>query len=634
MKARQNRKRSLLSPLGAITAFVYLFLYAPIAVLVVLSFNRSRYSASWEGFTWDWYVMAWQDASLIASLRTSLVIALLTTLIAVAVGTPAALALARHRLRLKRAAEGLVLLPVIIPEIVIGFSTAALFGLAGIAFGLGTIVAAHVAFSLSYVIFIVRSRVGTLDRSLEEAAMDLGASRWQTFTKITVPLIMPAIISAALLVFTISLDDYVITSFLAGPGSTTLPLRIYATVRSGVTPQINAISSVLLVATLLMVFVSERLASGKASKLAGLGGVAGIALLLLFAIGGRGGDDAGLAGTGQAPGAVDEERAPPRVMGGELNIYIWSNYLPDSVVSEFERRYGTKVNIELYDSNEALLSKLQAGGAAYDIIVPSDYMVSVLREQGLIAPITKEHITNIDNLDPRFIGMPFDPENTFSVAYMWGTTGIAYRKDKVTEPVEGWGALWQEKYRDRILMLDNVRETFGAALKHQGHSLNSTDPAKVRAAARLLKQQKRLVRAYDSAGFDQLLLSGDVWVAQAYSGQIAKAMAEDERIGYVIPKEGCTIFVDNLCIPRNAANKELAHEFINFVLESRIAAEIANGTGYSTANLRARSLIREDLLANVAAYPPPEALKLCEFISEIGSAITLYDRYWTEIKSE
>jgi spermidine/putrescine-binding protein len=353
----------------------------------------------------------------------------------------------------------------------------------------------------------------------------------------------------------------------------------------------------------------------------------------LFATGGGGAHDPSLIASDPAE-AREEAQSRPRVTGGELNIYIWSNYLPDSVVAEFEQRYGAKVNVELYDSNEALLSRLQAGGAAYDIIVPSDYMVSVLREQGLISPISKEHIPNINNLDPRFVGMAFDPENRFSVAYMWGTTGIAYRRDKITEPVESWSALWQQKYRDRILMLDDVRETFGAALKLQGKSLNSRDPAEIRAASRLLKEQKRLVRAYDSAGFDQLLLSGDVWIAQAYSGQIAKAMADDERIGYVIPNEGCTIFVDNLCIPAGARNRELAHEFINFVLESRIAAAIANGTGFSTANLGARALIREDLLGNSAAYPPPEALERCELISDIGPAITLYDRYWTEIKSE
>jgi spermidine/putrescine-binding protein len=182
-------------------------------------------------------------------------------------------------------------------------------------------------------------------------------------------------------------------------------------------------------------------------------------------------------------------------------------------------------------------------------------------------------------------------------------------------------------------MLDDVRETLGAALKLRGQSLNSTDPKELEQAARLLSEQKPLVKAYDSGGFDQLLLSGDVWIAQSYSGQIAKAMAENPGIGYVIPKEGCTIFVDNLCVPRSSQRKELAQAFINFVLETRTAAEIANGTGYSSPNLAARALIRPDLLANEAAYPPREALDRCEFIRELGPAISLYDRLWTEIKS-
>jgi len=150
----------------------------------------------------------------------------------------------------------------------------------------------------------------------------------------------------------------------------------------------------------------------------------------------------------------------------------------------------------------------------------------------------------------------------------------------------------------------------------------------------LLEAQKPLLRAYDSGGFDQMLLSGDAWIAQGYSGQIAKAMAENPDIAYVIPKEGCTFFVDNLCIPRGAIHKELALEFINYALEARTAAEIANGTGFSSPNLQARGLIRPDLLSNEAAYPPREALERCELIKEIGPAINIYDRFWTEIKSK
>jgi spermidine/putrescine-binding protein len=217
---------------------------------------------------------------------------------------------------------------------------------------------------------------------------------------------------------------------------------------------------------------------------------------------------------------------------------------------------------------------------------------------------------------------------------MWGTTGIAYRKDKISERIDSWEALWESRYKDRIAMLDDVRETFGAALKLLGKSLNSADQNDIKAAAALLIEQKPLVKAYDSGGFDQMLLSGDAWIAQAYSGQIAKAIAENPAIAYVIPKEGCTIFVDNMCVTRNSPDKELAHEFINFVLEARIAADIANGTGYSSVNLAGRGLIRPELLLNEAAYPPREAIERCEFIQEIGPVVSVYDRLWTEIKSK
>jgi spermidine/putrescine transport system permease protein len=605
------RKRSI-RPLVLASAFVYLFLYAPIVLLIALSFNASRFSASWRGFTWQWYLLAWNDAELIASLRVSLIVAFLATIISTAIGTAAAFALVGCRRLLRRVAEALIFMPIIIPEIVIGFATAAFFGLIGVRFGLSTIVAAHVAFSISYVVFVVRARIEKLDPSLEEAAMDLGATSWQTFTTVTLPMTWPAIISAALLVFTISLDDYVITSFVAGPGATTLPLRIYSMVKTGVTPEINAISGVLLVATLLLVFVSERVSSRGLTRWSGAALVAAAALLAVFALGGH----------------------RHRAKGGELNILIWSSYLPDSVITQFEQNTGAKLNVELYDSNEALLARLQSSSGTYDIVVPSDYMVTVLREQGLLEELDRDLLTNFSNLDPSLVGLPYDPANRYSVPYLWGTTGIGYRKDKISEQIDSWAALWDARYKDRIAMLDDVREVFGAALKLLGKSLNSTDPRDIAEAAQLLLKQKPLVKAYDSSGFDQLLLSADAWIVQGYNGQIAKAMAENPAITYVIPKEGCTRSVDNMCIPKGAPHLRLAHEFINFVLEAKIAAEIANNTGYSSPNLAARAFIRPELLANEAIYPPREALQRCEFIADIGPAINLYDQYWTEIKSK
>lgn len=607
-----NQRRLRLRPLAWVTGLTYAFLYAPILILVGLSFNSSRFSTIWRGFTWRWYALAWRDADLIAALRMSLIVGLITTVLSTVIGTAAALALASYRLRLRRVAEAMVFLPVIIPEIVIGFATAALFGALGFAFGVSTIIVAHVAFSISYVVFVVRARASSLNSTLEEAAMDLGATRWQTFLKVTLPQLLPAIVSAALLVFTISLDDYVITSFVAGPGAATLPLKIYSMVKTGVTPEINAISTVLLFVTVMMVLVSDRLTSGRKSRWTMAAGTTAVLMLLFFALGGQG----------------------RSARGGELNIYIWSNYLPENVIAEFERRYDAKINVELYDSNEALLAKLQSGSASFDIIVPSDYMVTVLKEQGLLEELDRDQMSNFSNLDPQFAGLAYDKANQFSVPYMWGTTGIAYRKDKIAGPIESWSALWDIQYKDRLSMLDDVRETMGAALKFMGKSLNETEPQAIAAAADLLVQQKPLLKAYDSGGFDQLLMSGDVWIAQAYSGQIAKAMAENSNIGYVIPKEGCTLFVDNLCIPRVAKNRELAAAFINYVLEARTAAEIANGTGYSSPNLSARAFIRPDLLANEAAYPARESLERCELIKEIGPAISIYDRYWTEVKSK
>jgi len=609
--SRRNWFKYFPSALGSITALVYLFLYAPILVLVALSFNNSRFSTVWQGFSWRWYELAFNNADLIRSLRASLIVAFLTTLLATVIGTATALALARHRIRLKRAVEGLVFLPVIIPEIVVGFAMAGFFGLLGAAFGVGTIVAAHVAFSISYVVFIVRARVAGLDPSLEEAAMDLGATPWQTFLRVTLPLIMPGVLSASLLVFTISLDDYVITSFVAGPGATTLPLKIYSMVKTGVTPEINAISSVLLIATIIFVFVSERFAASRISGRAAGAGAIALALLVVFAFGGQ----------------------QQTSKGGELNLFIWSNYLPDSVIREFESRYGAKVNIELYDSNEAMLARLQSGGANYDIAVPSDYMVTVLREQRLLAEIDRERLSNFSNLDPQFVGLDHDTDNRYSVPYLWGTTGIGYRKDKIEGPVDSWSVLWDSRYRDRMAMLDDVREVIGAALRLEGRSINTVEATEIEQAGELLVEQKPLLKAYDSGGFDQLLLSGDAWIVQGYSGQVAKAALEDPNIVYVVPKEGCTLYIDNLCIMKNSAHAELALQFINFILEPRIAAEISNQTGYATANLAARAFIKAELLSSDAVYPSRESLEKSEFIKEVGEAISLYDRVWTEIKS-
>ncbi len=245
--------------LAAEIALIYLFLYAPVLILAIFSFNRSRAMAHWEGFTISWYAELWRNHAIRAALANSMEAALWTTLISAALGTPAALALERHRFRWKGGLEQLIYLPIIIPEIVMAVSLAMFFGLAGATFGMATIVAAHVAFSISYMILVVRARLAGMGGSLEEAAMDLGASEFVAFFRVTLPNIMPAVFSGALLTFTVSFDDFVITSFVAGVGSSTLPLYVYSTIKQGVTPEVNAVSTIMLVLTILLAYFAHRL---------------------------------------------------------------------------------------------------------------------------------------------------------------------------------------------------------------------------------------------------------------------------------------------------------------------------------------------------------------------------------------
>lgn len=592
-------------------AAVFAYLYLPILVLVAFSFNGSRQMSVWSGFTWDWYARAWNDAAVVQSLRTSLLVGFLATALSVLLGTPAAVALGRHKFRGKGTVDALFYLPVVVPEIVLGFASVVFFGLVGWRLGFASVVAAHVAFSVSYVVFVVRARLAMLDPRLEEAATDLGATPFGAFVRVTLPLLAPGLVSAALLVFTISLDDYVVTSFVAGRGGTTLPLQIYSMVRTGVTPEINAISTLLLAATFALVFASRRLESERIGK-----GTVAVATAVVLALG-------AFAFGGAARG--DSRR--------ELSVYIWSNYLTDDMIHEFEERYGVRVHVELYDSNEALLAKLQTGVTSYDVVVPSDYMVGILARSGLLEEIDTRELTNFRNLSPRFVGLPFDPENRYSVPYGWGTSGIGYRRDLVGRDVTSWNDVWDPKLSDRVGMLNDMRENFAAALKRHGRSINETDEREIARAAEALEKQKPLVRTYDSDTFADSLLSGEVWASQAYSGQVAKAIAENPNVGYVVPAEGCTLFVDNVCVPKNAPNRDLALLFINYVLEGRVAAQFVESTGYATPNATAAEFLDPEWRDNPAIFPPDSVLDRCEFMNDLGPVTEIYDKYWTEIKS-
>jgi spermidine/putrescine-binding protein len=336
-------------------------------------------------------------------------------------------------------------------------------------------------------------------------------------------------------------------------------------------------------------------------------------------------------------GACHRTEEPPYPGPGEkkLNLYIWSEYLPKEVIDEFTRRTGIAVSYDLYDSNEPVLEKLQSGVAAYDLVVPSDYMVRILIQLKLLRPLDKARLKNFGNLDPRFLDQEFDPGNGYSIPYVWGTTGYGYDKQKVGKAHDSWAPLFDPANRGQILMLDDMRECFAVALKHLGHSLNSTDPAVLKQAADLLKKQKPLVKTYNSSDYENILASGDVTYSHGYNGQLAKLVAKDPvRFAYVLPKEGATIWMDSVCLPARARNVESIYAFLDYILEPEVNARIVNGISYASANVPARRFIRPEILNDVAIYPPPEALSRCEFVKDIGDATTILDEYWTEIKAQ
>lgn len=333
----------------------------------------------------------------------------------------------------------------------------------------------------------------------------------------------------------------------------------------------------------------------------------------------------------------DKVAAPgkPNKEPGKLNIFIWSEYLPQEVIDEFQAKTGIETRVDLYDSNEALHEKLMSGVADYDLVVPSDYMVRILIQQGLLLKLDHQRLAQLGNLDPRFMNQSSDPGNQHTVPYLWGTTGLGYDKTKAGAAVDSWEAVFDPKHQGRILMLDDMRECFAVALKSMGKSLNERDPAVLRLAAEKLKAQKALVKTYNSADFANILAAGDVDFSHGYNGQLAEVVAaEPDRLAFVVPKEGATVWMDSIAIPAQSRNVDSAYAFLDFIMAPEVNAKIVNGVSYASANLPARKLIAAEILNDPAIYPSDETLARCEFIADVGEVTTLLDQLWTEIKAQ
>ena len=319
----------------------------------------------------------------------------------------------------------------------------------------------------------------------------------------------------------------------------------------------------------------------------------------------------------------------------KLNVYNWDTYIGETTLDTFMEKSGIEVQYDLFASNEELFAKLKAGNPGYDIIVPTDYTLADMIQINMVQPLDHSKIPNIKNIDPDpvFSDPSFNPGLKFGVPYMWGTVGLGYRPSKTGE-IDSLASIFDsDKFSGRIALLDDQRSALGFALKFLGYSINSTNPDEIAKARDLLIKQKKHIKTLAGDNGQDLLLSGEVDVTMEYNGDIVQIQAEDEDIGYVVPKEGGIVWIDNLAIPTGAPHPENAHAFINHIHDPEVNAELTNTIQYATPNAAARKLINPDDLKNPAIYPPAEVISKSESFAPLGDALRLYDEAWTAFKA-
>ena len=623
--------------------FVLIFLYAPILTMMVLSFNTSKSRTDWGGFTLDWYAQMFESSSIMDALYNTLLIAFISALAATILGTVAAIGISSMKKTPRNIAMGINNIPMLNSEIVTGISLMLAFLAFGISLGFKTILLSHITFCVPYVILSVMPKLKQTSRYTYEAAMDLGAGPVEAFFRVVLPDIMPGVLSGFLLAFTMSLDDFIITHFTRGAGINTLSTLIYSEVRRGIKPSMYALSTVIFVTVLALLLITN-FSSEKQGKSRGLplteaekarrrhvenvrkGLLVTASFLVVAAV------------------SFTTYRHFASPASNELYVYNWGEYIDESVIQDFEAETGIHVVYDLFETNEEMYPVIEAGGVAYDVVCPSDYMIQKMVENDLLAEIDFDNIPNIDQIDPEYMerSKAFDPENKYSVPYTWGTVGILYNDKRLeelgVEPPESWMDLWDPRLSGEILMQDSVRDAFMCALKPLGYSLNSTDPGELEEAKELLIQQKPLVQAYVIDQVRDKMLGEEAAVGVIYSGEMLYlqelAEGKDFHLEYVIPQEGTNLWIDSWVIPKNARNKENAEKWIDFLCRPDIAKRNFEYITYATPNRGAFELLDPELQQNKAVFPDWDSLQNAEVYQYLGDEVdSLYNELWKEVKS-
>ena len=651
---------------------MFLFLYLPIILLIIFSFNAGDSSAVWRGFSLHWYNELFQNRLIMESLYITLLVSLLATAISTAAGTFAAIGLYSLSRRKRDALLVVNNIPMMNADIVTGVSLClffvaffqgwgafakwvngaqSLFALpTRLTLGFGTLLLAHIAFNIPYVILNVAPRLRQMDKNLVDAAQDLGCTWMQAFWRVILPEIKPGIVSGALIAFTMSVDDFVISYFTAGSSTSTLAMTIYGMTKRRITPEINAVSTLLFLTVLLLLVIvnvrearqERRAASMEPRKLTwmekmsvktsgprwrwvkwGMGG----ALACCF-----------IAAVVFLTGATSSRPV--------VNVCSWGEYIDTDLISQFEEETGIRVNYQTVESNETLYSLLKSGGADYDVVVPSDYMIAKLISEDMLEELDYDNIPNFQLIDERFRHLSYDPENIYTVPYTWGTLGIIYNTAMVDEEITSWGALYDDKYAGNVLLINNSRDALGSALLYLGYSVNTTDENEIREAFALIEDANRR-GVFQGKVMDEVfqkMEGGNAAIATYYAGDFLTMAENNPDLAFVVPEEGSNWFVDAMCVLKDAPHKKEAEMWINFIASTNANLANMDFIWYASPNKEAleqypayyEELYGEELDQETYEImaAPAEVLDRCEVYENLPWDVQqLYSKLWVELGS-
>ncbi len=621
-----------------ILTLTMLFFYLPILYIIVFSFNDSRSLTKFGGFSLRWYEKMFADSTMMEAVLYTVIIAVIATVVATVVGTITAIGLSKSRKVVQKMVERINDLPVMNPDIVTAISLLMFFSVLTVKKGFGTLLIAHIMFCIPYVMLSVTPKLRSLDPNLIDAAMDLGATPFQALTKVIVPQIKPGIISGALIAFTMSFDDFVISYFTTGNGVNNISILVY-TMSKRVNPSINALSTiVILLITLVLGVVNivpivreKREKDGKASRAVSRKAMAAVAAVLVLAVVGG---TVGASLSQQHKSAAAVEKYGSNV----LKLYLPGEYLGENVISDFEKQYGVRVIVENFDSNEMMYTKLMAGDR-YDVIIPSDYMIERLMNEDFLQPLDKSMIPNMENMSDAVLGMSYDPDNTYSIPYFWGSVGLVYNHENVDPAViesEGWEVLRNTDYAGHIYIYDSERDSFMMAFKALGYSMNTEDPNEINAAYEwLLQMNNTMSPVYVTDEVIDGMMNGYKDIAVVYSGDAAVVLDENEDMSFYMPSQGTNIWCDAMVIPQNAENPKLAHEFINYMLTYEAAFDNTETVGYTSPNAEVfeEMTSSEDLYADNAAYLPRSGYDKDEMFHDNQVLMRELSKLWIKVKA-